>query len=110
MKFITAVKKLGSSKVKLILENALEFKQRYITKEIGQTKTDALLIGSIYHTLVSEPQHFDRDYTVLEISSRAVKSELVDAVEKLGGVVETRENSKKEIVIADTIDTLKEKN
>ena len=102
-------KKLGSSKVKLILENALEFKQRYITKEIGQTKTDALLIGSIHHTLVSEPQHFDRDYTVLEISSRAVKSELVDAVEKLGGVVETRENSKKEIVIADTIDTLKEK-
>lgn len=101
--------KLGSSKVKMILENALEFKQRYITKEYGQSKTDALIIGSVHHTLVSEPQHFNRDYLVLEISSRAVKSELVTALEKLGGKVETKENSKGEIVVADTMDTLKDK-
>jgi len=101
--------KLGSSKIKLILENAREYEAKYITKETGQKKTDALLIGSMHHTLVLEPEHFNRDYTVLEISSRAVKSELVDAVEKLGGEIETKETAKGEIVVADTMDRLKDK-
>ena len=101
--------KLGSSKIKLILENAREYEAKYITKELGQKKTDALLIGSMHHTLVLEPQKFNEEYIVLNIPARPVKQDYVEAVEMLGGTLETRENSKKEIVVADTVDTLKEK-
>lgn len=101
--------KLSASKLKLILENAREYQATYITKEIEQSKTDALLIGSLHHTLVLEPHKFNDEYIVLNMPSRPVKQDYIDAVEMLGGTLETRENSKKEIVVADTVDELKVK-
>lgn len=101
--------KMGSSKLKTLIDNAKEFEGRYITKTIDQKKTDALIIGSVHHTLVMEPHKFDEDYTVLNISSKSVKADYIEAVEVMGGEIEMRENSKQQMVVADTVDQLKAK-
>jgi len=115
---------LGSSRIKLIMENARQYQVEYVTKEKPKKKTDALLIGSMYHTLVLEPHTFDRDYIVLHGDS--LKDGLVENVEALGCRVnrdgdkvkntvaelrvmldEAKEKSEKEIVTKAQVDIAK---
>lgn len=98
---------LSATRIKLILENAAEFHDVYISGEAKKKYTDALLIGSIHHTLVMEPEKFNADYIVLGLDA-PVKQDLVNAVEKLGGKVNYKENSKGELVAAETMPILKE--
>lgn len=98
---------LSASKLKVILSNAVKFKDMYVTKEAKKTHTDALLVGSLHHTLVLEPENFDRDYIVLGLDG-ALKGDLVEAIEKLGGQVDRKENNKGEMVVVNTVPILKE--
>lgn len=100
---------MGVSKIKVMIDNAKEFEAKYVTKTMEQKETDALIIGKLHHTLVLEPHKFDDDYIVIDMPSRPVKDDWVDALEMLGGEVSFRENAKKEMVVADTVDSLKEK-
>lgn len=100
---------LSASKLKVILSNAVKFRDMYVTKEVKNKHTDALLVGSLHHTLVLEPENFDRDYIVLGLDGdRPIKQDFVEAIEKLGGQVDRKENSKGEMVVATTIPILKE--
>jgi len=101
-------KKLGSSKIKMILENAREYQAKYVTKEIQQKNTDALVVGSLHHTLVLEPETLKDEYLLLEIPTRPVKSDYVEAVKKLNGKIGTKTTTKGEVVVSDTVDELKE--
>lgn len=101
--------KMSVSKIKVMIDNAKEFESRYIIKDFEQKETDALIIGRLHHTLVMEPHKFNDDYIVLDLPARPVKEDLVKALEDLGGSVEMKENSKGDIVVADTVETLKEK-
>jgi hypothetical protein len=104
-----ASERMSVSKIKVMIDNAKEFESRYIKKDFEQKETDALVIGRLHHTLVMEPHKFNDDYIVLDLPARPVKEDLVNALEDLGGSVEMKENSKGEIVVADTVETLKEK-
>lgn len=99
---------LSASKLKVILSNAVKFRDIYVTKESNKKYTDALLVGSLHHTLVLEPENFDRDYIVLGFEDRPLKQDFVEAIEKLGGEVERKENNKGEMVVVDTMPVLKE--
>lgn len=101
--------KMSVSKLKVMLDNAKEFESRYVKKEIEQKDTDALIVGRLHHTLVLEPHKFDDEYTVVDMPARPVKDDLVDALEKLGGEVELKENGRGEIIVADTVEQLKAK-
>lgn len=100
---------LSASKLKVILSNPVKFRDMYVTKKAKNKPTDALLVGSIHHTLVLEPERFDNDYIVLGLDSK-LKKDLVEAVEKMGGKdwIERDENSKGEMVVSDTVPSLKE--
>ena len=100
--------KLGSSKIKLLLENAMEFKARYITKEMTSKKTDALIIGSLVHTLVSEPHKLNEEYLILDMPKIPIKADLVSAINTLGGSVEMKRNSDGDEIVANTVSELKE--
>ena len=89
---------LSSSRIKIVMENAREFQVEYITKEKPKKDTDALLIGSMYHTLVLEPDTFNRDYLVLEGDGN--KDGLIANIEALGGDVE-RVDGKVKTLVAD---------
>lgn len=99
---------LSASKLKLILENPKEYYMKYVTKEIEQKKTDALLIGSLHHTLVQEPHMLEKEYIVLDIGSRPVKSDYVNAIVELCGEVETKQTAKGDTVAVATVAELKE--
>lgn len=98
---------LSASKLKLILNNAVRFRDLCITKAGKKQYTDALLIGSLHHTLVLEPENLDKDYIILGLDN-SLKGDLVDAIKKLGGQVDRQENSKGEMVVTNTIPVLKE--
>ena len=100
--------KMSTSKLKVLIENAREFKSKYIDKTIDNKATDALIVGRLHHTLVLEPHKFDKDYIVLDLPARPIKNDYIKALEVLGGELDLKE-SKGEMIIADTIDTLKEK-
>ena len=98
---------LSSSRIKMVLENARQFYEVYVTGNARKSYTDALLVGSLHHTLVLEPENFERDYIVL--GDNTLKQDIVDAIEKLGGTVNRKVNSKGEEVVDDSVATLKEK-
>lgn len=98
---------MSVSKLKTLIDNAKEFESKYIKREIEQKDTDALIIGKLHHTLVLEPHKFEKEYMILDLPLRPVKDDLVEALEKLGGEVELRENGKGEIIVADTVEQLK---
>lgn len=100
---------MSVSKLKILIDNAKEFESKYIKKEIEQKDTDALIVGKLHHTLVLEPHKFENEYTIVDLPLRPVKDDLVEALEKLGGEVELRENGKGEIIVADTVEQLKAK-
>lgn len=100
---------MGVSKLKVMIDNAKEFEEKHIKKTIERKETDALTIGKLHHTLVLEPHKFDEDYIVIDMPARVVKDDLIQALEALGGNVDVRMNSRDEIVVADTVDMLKEK-
>lgn len=99
---------LSASRIKMVLENAVEFHDVYVSGEAKKKYTDALLVGSLHHTLVLEPEQFNDDYIVLGLDG-ALKNDLVEAVEKLGGTVERKENGKGDLVVQETMPVLKEK-
>jgi hypothetical protein len=99
---------LSASKVKMILGNAVQFRDMYVTKTAKKINTDALLVGSLHHTLVLEPENFDNDYMVLEFDSRPLKNDLVEVVEKLGGKIWRKENDKGDMVVTETMSMLRE--
>lgn len=101
--------KMSVSKLKVLIDNAKEFESKYIKKEIEQKDTDALIVGKLHHTLVMEAHKFNDEYIIVDLPSRPVKDDLVEALEKLGGEVELRENGKGEIIVADTVEQLKAK-
>ena len=100
---------MSVSKLKILIDNAKEFESKYVKREIEQKDTDALIVGKLHHTLVLEPHKFDDEYTLLDLPTRPVKDDLVEALEKLGGEVELKESTKGEIVVADTVEQLKAK-
>lgn len=100
---------LGSSKIKLIFENAKEYYHKYILKDADRKETDALIVGKLHHTLVLEPYNFDRDYILAGLPSYPVKQDYVEAIERLGGGVNTKVNGKGETTVSDTVAELKEK-
>lgn len=100
---------MSVSKLKVLIYNAKEFESKYIKKELEQKDTDALIVGKLHHTLVLESHKFDEEYLIVDLPLRPVKDDLVEALEKLGGEVELRENGKGEIVVADTVEQLKAK-
>lgn len=100
---------MSVSKLKVLIDNAKEFESKYIKKELEQKDTDALIVGQLHHTLVLEPHKFYEEYLIVDLPLRPVKDDLVEALEKLGGEVELRENGKGEIVVADTVEQLKAK-
>ena len=102
-------KRLSASKLKLILENAREYYLRYVTGEIEQKDTDALLIGSLHHTLVLEPEMLEKEYLILDLPKKPIKEDFVNALEKLGGELNTKTNGKGEVVVSDTVQQLREK-
>jgi hypothetical protein len=104
-----ASNRMSVSKLKVLIDNAKEFESKYIKKEIEQKDTDALIVGKLHHTLVMEPHKFNDEYTIIDLPSRPVKDDLVDALEKLGGEVDLKENGRGEIVVADTVEQLKAK-
>ena len=63
--------KMGVSKLKVMIDNAKEFYHKYVTKDMEQKQTDALIVGSLHHTLVLEPHKFDEEYTILNLPSRS---------------------------------------
>jgi len=79
--------KLGSSKIKMILENAKEYYTRYVSKEVETKKTDAMIIGSLHHTLVLEPQKLDEEYIIIDMPSRPKKEDYVSAIKEISGEV-----------------------
>lgn len=99
--------KLGASKIKLILENAKEFQKRYITKEIDSPKTEALLLGSLHHTLVSEPHKLSDEYIIVDLPPKPLKQDYVRVAEDLGVKLEYKESTKGELVASETIDEIK---
>lgn len=99
--------KLGASKIKLILENAKEFQKRYITKEIDSPKTEALLLGSLHHTLVSEPHKLSDEYIIVDLPPKPLKQDYVRVAEDLGVKLEYKEGTKGELVASETIDEIK---
>lgn len=101
--------KMSVSKLKVIIDNAKEFESRYVTKNFEQKETDALIVGRLHHTLVMEAHKLHDDYVFIDLPTRPIKEDYVKAVEALGGEIALKENTKNEIVVADTIDTLKEK-
>lgn len=54
-------KSISASDIKLILENPYLFKIGY-----KKPKTDSMVLGSLVHTLVIEPENFERDYYLME--------------------------------------------
>lgn len=102
-----ASENLSASRLKMLLENPVEFHDVYVSGEAKKKYTDALLVGSLHHTLVLEPDQFYNDYIVLGLDG-ALKQDLVDAVEKLGGKVERKENGKGDMVVQETMPVLKE--
>lgn len=51
---------ISASDIKLVLENPLLYKNKW-----SKPKTDSMLLGSIIHCLVIEPDNFDKYYKVL---------------------------------------------
>jgi hypothetical protein len=100
---------MGVSKLKVMIDNAKEFEAKYITKTIERKETEALIVGKLHHTLVMEAHRFDEDYLVIDMPARPVKDDLVEALETLGGEVDLKENGKGDIVVADTVESLKKK-
>lgn len=101
--------KMSVSKLKVMIDNAKEFQSRYITKDFEQKETDALIVGRLHHTLVMEPHKINDEFIILDLPSRPVKEDYIKALEHLGGELSFRENAKQEMIVSDTIDTLKEK-
>lgn len=101
--------KMSVSKLKVLIDNAKEFESRYIKKDFEQKDTDALIVGRLHHTLVLEPHKLDEDYIIIDMPARPVKDDLVEALEALGGEVDLKENGKGDIVVADTVESLKKK-
>lgn len=99
---------LSASRIKMVLENAREFYEVYVSGNAKKSYTDALLVGSLHHTLVLEPENFDRDYIVLGLDN-PLKNDLVEAIERLGGDIDRKANSKGESVVNDTVPMLKSK-
>lgn len=99
---------LSSSRIKMVLENAREFYEVYVSGNARKSYTDALLVGSLHHTLVLEPENFDRDYIVLGLDN-PLKDDLVRAVERLGGTVERKENGKGELHVVENMSVLRDK-
>lgn len=102
-----ASENLSASRIKMLLGNAVEFRDVYVAGDAKKKYTDALLVGSLHHTLVLEPDEFDNDYIVLGLEG-ALKEDLVKAVEELGGKVNWRENAKGELVVQETMPVLRE--
>ena len=100
---------MSVSKLKVLIDNAKEFESKYIKKDLEQKDTDALIVGKLHHTLVLEPHKFEKEYLIVDLPLRPVKDDLIEALEKLGGEVELRENGKGEIIVADTVEQLKAK-
>jgi hypothetical protein len=100
---------MGVSKLKVMIDNAKEFEAKYITKTIERKETEALIVGKLHHTFVMEAHKFDEDYLVIDMPARPVKDDLVEALETLGGEVDLKENGKGDIVVADTVESLKKK-
>ena len=98
---------LSASRLKMLLENAIEFRDVYVSGKAKKKYTDALMIGNLHHSLVLEPKEFDNDYIVLGLDG-SLKEDLVKAVEKLGGEVKRKENGKGEMVVQETMPVLRE--
>lgn len=97
-----ASKFLSSSRIKMVLENARLFQAQYITKEKPNKKTDALLVGSLFHTLVLEPHKIEEDYAF--VTGGTLKDEIVADIEAIGGIIERIDNK-----VVDTVPVLKAK-
>jgi hypothetical protein len=73
-----AVDALSASKLKAMQEGWREFEVLYVTQTKPRKKTKSKQLGSISHTLLLEPQHFNR-YAVMP----AKTSEHIDTVDEL---------------------------
>jgi len=99
--------KLSVSKIKLIFDNAKEFYHRYVLRDAEQKETDALIIGTVFHSLVLEPEKFDTEYLVIDMPNRPIKNNYVEAIEKLGGEIYKAQNNSGKIVVKNTVEELK---
>ena len=72
-----AVEAIGSTDIKVLLENPYLFKNK-----VKKEPTDNLILGSVIHTLILEPQKLESEYIIMpELNLRtnadkAVKAEL----------------------------------
>ena len=77
---------VSSSMIKKSCESMMLYKKLYITKEIEQPQSDALRFGSLFHTLVLEPEKLNEEYLVLDESidrrTKAGKEAYKEAMEK----------------------------
>lgn len=55
-----AIEALGSTDIKIILENPYLFKNK-----VRKEPTDNLILGSVIHTLILEPQKLDSEYIIM---------------------------------------------
>ena len=99
--------KLSASKIKLILENPVIFNSAYNTKSIANKYSNALLVGCAHHSKVLEPDKYEEEYIVLGLE-RGLKSEIVEAIELMGGKLDRKENKKNELIVTQTIPILKD--
>lgn len=81
---------ISASDIKLILENPYLFKIGY-----KKPKTDSMLLGSLVHTLVIEPENFERDYYLTEsfnLRTQAGKSLREKALQESNGKIIIQED------------------
>lgn len=53
---------VSSSALKLILEDPIKYKAKYIDKTLKQEQKDAFDVGNAFHTKLLEPDKFDKEY------------------------------------------------
>ncbi|MFW1676414.1 PD-(D/E)XK nuclease-like domain-containing protein [Pontibacter sp. JAM-7] len=64
---------LSSSALKLLLKSPLHYKHQYIDGNRTES-TAAMLMGSLVHTMVLEPDELEHDYLIIDASTRTTKA------------------------------------
>jgi len=57
---------ISSSMVKTACQSLMLYRKTHVTKELQKSKSDALALGSLFHTLTLEPEKLDDEFIVLD--------------------------------------------
>ena len=76
---------MSVSKLLLLFNNAYEFWLKYIDKSLEHKYTDALIIGSLHHTLVLEDHKLNEEYEIIDLPTYPKLADWQRVVGQLGG-------------------------